>query len=91
MKHMDDLLEDLDKLVQEYKFENISGTVIYREMIGCIGWFADSSNGKAIGIRLGILSNYRPREMYPFEMKGYGYFSQFRPAKPSEVKFYEKA
>ena len=85
-----DLLNDLDNLVHQYKFQEIPDSYPH-DIVGCIGWFADSSNGKAIGVRLGILASYDPYSMYPFEMKDYGYFSQFRPAKPSEVKFYEKA
>ena len=46
MRNMNDLLEDLDKLVHEYKFREIPDSYPH-DIVGCIGWFADSSNGKA--------------------------------------------
>ncbi len=59
----------------------------YSKMLGCIGWFWDNSESYKL---IGILTEYRGKgSIYPFCRNRSAHFANFRPAKKSELKFWE--
>lgn len=64
----------------------ITRPVDYEKMVGCVGWFWDNDDEEK---SLGVLMKYTPRTPFPFT-KGNNdnTYSQFRPAKKSELKFW---
>lgn len=60
--------------------------VDYESMIGCIGWFWDSSECSKV---IGILTKYEgKRTIEPFCRNEAAHYASFRPAKKSELKFW---
>ena len=59
----------------------------YESMIGCVGWFWDNDDEEK---SLGVLTEYAPARKFPF-FKGNNdnTYYNFRPAKKSELKFWE--
>lgn len=65
----------------------ITRPVDYKSMIGCVGWFWDNDDDEK---SLGILTGYFPETGFPFVKGNNGNdYSNFRPAKKSELKFWE--
>jgi hypothetical protein len=64
----------------------ITRPVNYESMIGCVGWFWDNDDEEK---SLGVLTEYNPETGFPF-VKGNNdnTYSNFRPAKKSELKFW---
>lgn len=58
----------------------------YKDMIGCVGWFWDDIESSCV---IGILRKHRDETDFPF-WDGYSSYKNFRPAKKSELKFWEE-
>lgn len=66
----------------------ITRPVDYEDMIGCVGWFWDNNDEKKT---LGVLTltGYSPKGNFRFvQGNNYDVYSNFCPAKKSELKFY---
>ena len=64
----------------------ITRPVNYESMIGCVGWFWDNDDEEK---SLGILTEYTPETGFPFvKCNNDNTYSNFRPAKKSELKFF---
>ena len=65
----------------------ITKPIDYESMIGCVGWFWDNDDEEE---SLGVIAEYNPETGFPFVKGNNGntYFN-FRPAKKSELKFWE--
>lgn len=60
----------------------------YSKMIGYAGWFWDNFDSCKV---IGILTEYRGKEtINTFCRNGTSYFTNFQPAKKSELKFWEE-
>lgn len=66
----------------------ITRPVDYKSMIGCVGWFWDNDDEEK---SLGILIEWLPEAGFPFVKVNGGDYSNFRPAKKSELKFWGEA
>lgn len=65
----------------------ITRPVNYIDMIGCVGWFWDYTEDNEI---IGVLTGYdEKRESDPFFRDNVAHYLNFRPAKKSELKFWE--
>ena len=59
----------------------------YESMVGCVGWFWDGDEDNR---SFGVLSRYCNGDGFPFYY-GNNPFKHFRPAKKSELKFWEES
>lgn len=57
----------------------------YETMIGCVGWFWDSSEYRKV---IGILTEYEEKRSDPFCRNDAAHYANFCPAKKSELKFW---
>jgi hypothetical protein len=64
----------------------ITRPINYGDMVGFVGWFWDKDNEKEKS--LGVLTGYYPKAAFPFTKDDHCDYSNFRPAKKSELKFY---
>lgn len=67
----------------------ITRPVNYKDMVGCVGWFWDDDDEE---IKLGVLIKVVPNdeEGYCFLKDNNVRYKNFRPAKKSELKFWEE-